>query len=225
MRSTAATSIIPIIAVLSAALLLLPGSGRPVVGAFSPAVTTHRRDALRSTTTSGYSTGTGTPSALEMAVGGKKDRTMSQELLDLLNSQVTKELSASQLYLSASIWCEQRDLVGMAAYMRHESEEERSHALDFIDFANKKNIPLHLEDIDAPDMSWSTVEELWEDVLQCEVDNTRSLLEIGDAAADCRDHAVSTFLQPYHMVSPVGLAINDVYSVFCGVRFGFGSGA
>jgi len=45
-------------------------------------------------------------------------RAVSDELLQKYNSQVTNEFGASQLYLAASIWCDQRDLVGMAAYMR-----------------------------------------------------------------------------------------------------------
>ena len=126
-------------------------------------------------------------------------RNISSELTNMFNSQVTNELSASQLYLSASIWCDQCDLVGMASYMRRESEEERGHALEFVDFANKRNIKLRLEDIEAPDAEWATVEEMWEDLIEAEEDNTQSLLELGDEAANCRDHALSAFLQPFHM--------------------------
>jgi hypothetical protein len=46
-----------------------------------------------------------------------QQRVISDEVLGLINSQVTVELSASQLYLSASIWCDQHDLIGMAAYV------------------------------------------------------------------------------------------------------------
>jgi hypothetical protein len=44
-------------------------------------------------------------------------RAISAEVLELINSQVTVELSASQLYLSASIWCDRHELVGMASYV------------------------------------------------------------------------------------------------------------
>jgi hypothetical protein len=44
-------------------------------------------------------------------------RDISDEVLTLFNSQVTQELAASQLYLSASIWCDQRDLIGMASFV------------------------------------------------------------------------------------------------------------
>mmetsp|Transcript_30811 Transcript_30811/g.50892 ORF Transcript_30811/g.50892 Transcript_30811/m.50892 type:complete len:104 (+) Transcript_30811:95-406(+) len=42
---------------------------------------------------------------------------ITAQLVGLFNDQVTKELEASQLYLSASIWCDNEDLVGMSAYM------------------------------------------------------------------------------------------------------------
>lgn len=126
-------------------------------------------------------------------------RTASGELLELFNAQVTHELEASQLYLSASIWCDRNDLIGMAKFMRSESDDERMHALAFIDFANKRNIPLKLEDIEAPDAEWRNPEELWQDILTAEMENTQSLLALADAAAQCSDHAVGAFLQPYHM--------------------------
>lgn len=52
-----------------------------------------------------------------VATFASASRAISDEVLQLINSQVTVELSASQLYLSASIWCDQQELVGMAAYV------------------------------------------------------------------------------------------------------------
>ena len=127
-------------------------------------------------------------------------REFSMELKKLFNKQVTNELRASQLYLAASIWCDENELVGMAKYMRSESDEERGHAMGFIDFANKKNIPLKLENVVSPTAEWKSPLDLWEDVLKAETENTESLMKLGDAAAECDDHAIATFLQPYHMV-------------------------
>ena len=124
---------------------------------------------------------------------------VSDELLQKFNSQVTNELEASQLCLAASIWCNSKDLVGMASYMRRESLEERSHALAFIDFASKRNMPIKLEDVEAPDANWKNVEELWQKVVASESENTQNLLALGDIAAACKDHALTAFLQPYHM--------------------------
>lgn len=121
-----------------------------------------------------------------------------QRLHELYNSQITNEFSASQLYLSASIWCEEKEFVGMANYMRAESNEERSHALSLIDFANKRGLPIDLEDIPAPDSDWNTLEDLWSDLVASEKANTQALYALADAAQTCHDHAITTLLMPFH---------------------------
>jgi len=127
----------------------------------------------------------------------------SGNLLDnlekLYNDQITREFEASQLYLSASIWCDQRELVGMGAYMRSEANEERGHGLKFIDYAMKRSLPLSLGTVQAPPCSWDTPEELWSDVLNCERRNSVSISNLADAAHSCHDHATAAFLQPFHL--------------------------
>jgi ferritin len=121
-----------------------------------------------------------------------------QKLYELFNAQITNELAASQLYLSASIWCEGKEFVGMASYMRKESDEERFHALSLIDFANKRDIPIRLEEVPAPEYRWDTLEDLWSNLLECERANTQALYEVADAAQACHDHAITTLLMPFH---------------------------
>lgn len=123
----------------------------------------------------------------------------SDELLNLFNNQVTQEFSASQLYLSASIWFDRREWEGMASYMRAESAEERGHALACIDFANKRNIPIKLQNLAAPNSEWDSPEEVWQDILKLEQTNTASLLKVAEAANQCQDYAVLAFLNPFHM--------------------------
>jgi ferritin len=120
-------------------------------------------------------------------------------MLALFNEQVTHELEASQLYLSASIWCDANDFPGMARFFLSESNDERGHALAMIEFANKRNIPVALSNLQAPDASWETPEDLWADILTSEMENTQALLKLGDEAAACRDHVTTAFLMPYHM--------------------------
>jgi ferritin len=84
--------------------------------------------------------------------------------------------------------------------MKSESDDERSHAMQFVDFANKRDVTIHLEALEAPDSKWNSPEDLWEKLLQAEMDNTQYLLALGDAAANCNDHALTTFLMPFHLV-------------------------
>jgi len=122
-----------------------------------------------------------------------------EHLEELYNDQITREFEASQLYLSASIWCDQQELVGMGAYMRAEADEERSHGLSFIDFAMKRSLPLRLGPVSAPPFRWESPEELWSDVLNCEKRNSLSISNLADAAHSCHDHATAAFLQPFHL--------------------------
>lgn len=123
----------------------------------------------------------------------------SQAMSDLFCDQVSQELTASQFYLSASIWFNIRDWEGMASYMLAESSEERGHALQLIDFANKRNIPVQLHGLEAPPTDWNSPEEVWQDALELEQKNTASLLHLAEAATKCQDYAVLACLNPFHM--------------------------
>jgi ferritin len=122
-----------------------------------------------------------------------------KEVEQLFMEQVTKEFSASQLYLAASIWCDRNDMTGMASYMRTESNEERGHGMSLIDFAMKRDFSLSLQTVPAPESDWKGPEELWETLLDSEKENTQSLLRLADAAQSCHDHSLLTLLMPYHM--------------------------
>lgn len=141
----------------------------------------------------------GTTTRLQMASSSGTSFAPSEELLKLYNDQITKEFTASQTYLSASIWFETRDWEGMASYMLAESAEERGHALQFVEFANKRDIAIDLQQIPAPIGNWDTPEQVWEDILELEQSNTISLLKVAEAANKCQDYAVMAFLNPFHM--------------------------
>lgn len=83
--------------------------------------------------------------------------------------------------------------------MLAESAEERGHALEFVQFANKRNIPIDLETIGAPNSQWESPEEVWADILKLEETNTANLLKVAEAANACQDYAVLAFLNPFHM--------------------------
>jgi len=137
--------------------------------------------------------------------GVKKERKKfgpSKKLLRLFNRQVTQEFMASQVYLSASVWFGIHDWEGQAAYMLAESAEERLHGLGFVEFAMKRNIPIELQAIPAPPVasdSWDRPEDVWQSILELEQTNTRSLLDLAEAANDCNDFSTLAFLNPYHL--------------------------
>jgi ferritin len=123
----------------------------------------------------------------------------SQELVQLWSSQVSVELAASQLYLSASIWFRARDMDGMAAWMLGESAEERGHGLQILEFAMKKGFPVELHPLHAPRADWTHPVQVWEDILNAEQTNTQNLLKLAAVASTCGDYAAKAFLGPFHI--------------------------
>jgi ferritin len=122
-----------------------------------------------------------------------------QELIQLWSDQVSVELSASQLYLSASIWFRERDMAGMAAWMLDESGEERGHGLAILEFAHKRQFPVSLRALDAPKADWQTPVQVWESILAAEQTNTQNLLRLAKVAEQCGEYACQAFLDPFHI--------------------------
>jgi ferritin len=122
-----------------------------------------------------------------------------QELIQMWSDQVTVELSASQLYLSASIWFRRRDMAGMAAWMLDESDEERGHGLAILEFGHKRRFPIVLKALDAPKWDWQTPAQVWESILEAEQTNTQNLLRLTKVAEQCGEYACQAFLDPFHI--------------------------
>ncbi|KAL7564577.1 hypothetical protein ACA910_017924 [Epithemia clementina (nom. ined.)] len=122
----------------------------------------------------------------------------SQELLDLFSRQVSQELYASQVYLSAHIWFTAQEYSGMAAWALEESGEEREHGLSILKFANKRRFPVKLNPLPAPKSDWQSIVEVWQDILSLEQQNSQSLLNVAAAADRCHDYASLSFLGPFH---------------------------
>ncbi|CUR62261.1 Ferritin Dps family protein [metagenome] len=67
---------------------------------------------------------------------------MSESLESAFNAQITLEFQASLVYRQLAIELELRDLPGMAAWLRHQADEEIVHANKFIDHvADRDNHP------------------------------------------------------------------------------------
>src|SRR3546814_12906019 len=68
---------------------------------------------------------------------------LNEKLEAAFNDQITLEFEASLVYRQLAIELELKDLPGMAAWLRHQADEEIVHANKFIDHvADRDNHPL-----------------------------------------------------------------------------------
>ncbi len=119
----------------------------------------------------------------------------SQSVQQLLNEQVAKELYASNLYLAMSGHFTEANLMGMANWMRIQSEEERGHALRFFDFVLDRDGKVEVGAVEQPPAEFGAPVEVFAQALAHERKVTASINAIYAQAVKDDDYATQVFLQ------------------------------
>lgn len=76
---------------------------------------------------------------------------LSKKVLELLNTQVNKEFYSAYLYLDMANYYKDEGLNGFHNWYKVQAQEERDHALLFIDYIQQNGESVVLEAIDKPD--------------------------------------------------------------------------
>lgn len=120
---------------------------------------------------------------------------LSQSVQQLLNDQIAKELYASNLYLAMSGHFAEANLMGMANWMRIQSDEERGHALRFFDFVIDREGQVEVGAVDQPPAEFGNPVAIFAQALEHERKVTASINAIYAQAAKNDDYATQIFLQ------------------------------
>ena len=75
---------------------------------------------------------------------------LNEKVAKLLNEQVNKEFYSAYLYLSFSNFYKELGLDGFANWYHVQAQEERDHAMLFIQYMQNNDVPVTLEAIDKP---------------------------------------------------------------------------
>jgi ferritin len=112
---------------------------------------------------------------------------LSTTLEEAFNAQITLEFQASLVYRQLAIELELMDLPGMAAWLRHQADEEIVHANKFIDHvADRDNHPV-IGSTTAPAVPVTSVLEAFEAALAHEEkvsESIRNLYRISEREGD-----------------------------------------
>ncbi len=119
---------------------------------------------------------------------------ISQKMETELNKQLNEELFSSYLYLSMCAYFEDKNLPGMAQWMRAQAEEENLHAMKFFDYITRVGGRVKLEAIKKPKFTWKSPKNAFEDALEHEKHITGRINFLVDLAYNEKDHATATFL-------------------------------
>jgi ferritin len=120
---------------------------------------------------------------------------LSAAVARALNDQIRKEFDAAHLYLAMSAWLADRNLDGMARWMRFQSEEERGHALKLFDWVLDRGGTVRLAAVAEPVARWKTPLDVFVAAQRHEQAVSKSVHELYVRAGAEKDYATQTMLQ------------------------------
>ncbi len=120
---------------------------------------------------------------------------LKPKIQEALNSQLNAELASSYLYLSMAAFFESKNFRGMAKWMQAQSHEEWNHAAKIYNFIVSRNGRVTLETLDAPQLDWGSVREVFDDAYRHECKVTGLIGGLVKLAAAESDFATGIFLQ------------------------------
>jgi len=120
---------------------------------------------------------------------------LSEKLEAALNEQMNWEIYSAHIYLSMSSHFATEGLGGFATWMNAQYQEEMFHAMRFFNYINEAGGHAKLGNIAAPQLTWATPLEAFEEALEHEKGVTARINAIADLAMNERNHAVGIFLQ------------------------------
>lgn len=120
---------------------------------------------------------------------------LSEPMLKQLNEQITKELYSSYLYLQMAGFLDDRNLAGMANWMKLQAQEEIAHAMIFYNYVDERGGRIEVGGIDKPPAEYDSPLDVFEKTLEHEKKVTASIHSLMDRAVEEKDYATQDRLQ------------------------------
>jgi ferritin len=120
---------------------------------------------------------------------------ISEKIQELLNKQINSELYSAYLYLSMAAYFESRNLRGFASWMVQQAKEELEHAMKIYRYVFERGGRVVLKAIEEPPSEWSSPRDAIKHALEHEMEVTRRIHSIYEAAREEKDHATEVFMQ------------------------------
>ena len=122
---------------------------------------------------------------------------MSDELKKALSEQVNAEYYSAYLYLAMSAWANSVSLKGCANWLFAQAQEELAHGTNIYKYILDRGVAPSFYPIQAPEAEFSSIIEVFVEVLSHEQKVTASINNIATIALKENDHACYQFMMWY----------------------------
>jgi ferritin len=120
---------------------------------------------------------------------------LSTTICEALNSQMTKEAHAAQIYLAYGSWADANGYQGISNFLFRHANEERNHMMKFLEYILERGASVKVEAIPDPGPNPTSVFDCFKKAFEQEVGNTESIYKIVKQSFDEGDWATWNFLQ------------------------------
>jgi len=124
-----------------------------------------------------------------------KTNRLSKTLTTAMNSQMTKEAHASQIYLSYAAWADNQGFCGMANFLFRHAQEERNHMMKILEYILKRGAEAEVSAIPTPHENPKSLFSCFEKIFEHEVENTKSVYKLVKMSFEEEDWGTWNFLQ------------------------------
>lgn len=119
---------------------------------------------------------------------------LDKRVVELLNQQVNKEFYSAYLYLDFSNFYYDQGLEGFGNWYKIQAQEERDHAMLFIQYLQNNGERVVLEAVDKPGIALQSAKDVLAEGLKHEQYVTGLIHNIYDAAYSVKDFRTMQFL-------------------------------
>ncbi|MBI2298505.1 MAG: ferritin [Armatimonadetes bacterium] len=122
---------------------------------------------------------------------------ISPELAGAINAQIGREFGAQMQYLSIAAHFNQRHLTLLSKLFLEQADEEKAHALKFVQYLLDTQGELRIPAIEAPQPTFANAEAAAQAALKWETDVTGQITALMNLAVAQQDYLAQGFLQWY----------------------------
>ena len=120
---------------------------------------------------------------------------LSKSLAAALNSQMTNEARAAEIYLALGAWADHAGFGGISNFLFRHAAEERNHMMKILEYILKRGAEVHVTAIPAPGVDPKNIFDCFRTIFEHEVENTKAIYKLVKMSKDEEDWATWSFLQ------------------------------
>lgn len=110
-------------------------------------------------------------------------------------NQIREEEDSSRIYLAMASWCDANGFPGAASFFYRQTQEERFHALKFIQYLNERGGHALIEALPQPSNKYESIVQIFKETLKHEEFITACINKLYEVAMNEKDFSTQTWLQ------------------------------